>query len=107
MKPTGSSRTLAFRSAALGPFQLAAVSHVNSAVRPMVITTNRTSVQTVERTERIFVHSALSRLPARVWLAAGGTASTRAWAAGGLGFIGHSRRQRLPGSARGLPNASF
>ena len=82
--------TLAFRSAARGPFQLATVSHVNSAVRPSVITTNRVSVQTVERTERIFVHSALIRSRARVRRPAAGRGGTRAGAAGDCVVIGHS-----------------
>src|SRR5258708_14274879 len=87
MNPTGSSTTLASRSAACAPFQLDTVSHVNSAVRPRVSTTNRVSVQTVERTERTFVHSALSRLPARVWLPAAGTAGPPAGPPGGSGVI--------------------
>jgi hypothetical protein len=97
MKPTGSIRTRASRSAALGPFQLATVSHVNSAVRPREIATNRVRVQTVERTERIFVHSALIRSRARVPLLAAGMAGTRTGAAGDWVVIGHSRP---PGQAR-------
>ena len=61
MKPIGLAATVAFRSAACGPVQLATVSPVNSAVKPTVRTTNSSRVQTVDRTERIFVHSASMR----------------------------------------------
>ena len=77
---------------------LATVSHVNSAVRPRLITTKMISVQTVERTERIFVHSALSRSPARGRLPTAGTAGEGgrgggrgAGAAGDSVVIGHPR----------------
>ena len=61
MKFTGSATIVASRVAARGPFQLATVSQVNSAVKPTVTTTKTISVQIVERTERIFVHSRSSR----------------------------------------------
>src|SRR5262245_8668224 len=70
MKATGSAMIRRLRSSARGPFQLATISSVRPAVSPTVSTTNRISVQTVERTERIFVHSAASRPPNRTRRAA-------------------------------------
>src|ERR1700761_6225117 len=57
MKPTGSDRALASREAACGPYQCDSLSQAISAVKPIHTTTKTASVQTVERTERIFVHS--------------------------------------------------
>ncbi len=72
MKLTGSAMIVALRCAARGPVQLSTVSQVNSAVKPMVTTTKTMSVQIVERTERIFVHSLSSRWPKPARWAAGG-----------------------------------
>src|SRR6202167_3221702 len=58
MKPTGSEMTLMSRDAARGPYQCDSVSQAISAGSPTHTTQKITSVQTVERTERIFVHSA-------------------------------------------------
>ena len=78
MKFTGSAMIVALRVAARGPVQLATVSQVNSAVKPMVTTTKMISVQTVERTERIFVHSLSSSRPKPVARSAGGSGRERA-----------------------------
>ena len=67
MKPTGSDRALASRAAARGPYQFDSVSQAISAVKPTHTTTKMTSVQTVERTERILVHSARSRPAKPAW----------------------------------------
>jgi hypothetical protein len=82
MKPTGSARTLRFRAAARGPNQFDSVSQAISAVKPMHTTTKMTSVQTVERTERILVHSARSRPENPAWRPVAGSAGPRAGVTG-------------------------
>jgi hypothetical protein len=98
MKPTGSVRTRASRGPACGPFQLAAVSQVNSEVRPMVTTMKTITVQTVERTDRIFVHSEASR-----WLKpvprVGATAGALAGVTAEVVVIGCLPGPRSPDSA--------
>jgi len=71
---------VASRAAACGPFQCEAVSQLSSAVMPMLTTTNAASVQTVERTERIFVHSACIRFTNPAWPLAAGPDGPRAGA---------------------------
>jgi hypothetical protein len=48
---------------ACGPFQFATVTQVISAVNPTVMITNMISVQVVDRTDLIFVHSACMSRP--------------------------------------------
>jgi hypothetical protein len=105
MKPTGSEMALESRDAALGPYQCVSVSQAISAVKPTHTTTKMTSVQTVERTERIFVHSARNRPANPAWRPAAGSASPRVGVTGDVVVIGHSppRRSPDPGWARRIP----
>ena len=105
MKPTGSAMALASRAAALGPYQCDSVSQVISAVRPMHTTTKMTSVQTVERTERIFVHSARIRLVNLAWRPAAGPAGPRVGVTGDVVVIGPfpPRRSPHPSFVRRIP----
>ena len=91
MKPTGSEMALASRDAALGPYQCVSVSQAISAVKPTHTTTKMTSVQTVERTERIFVHSARNRPTNPAWRPAAGSAGPR------VGVTGVHCQTRLRG----------
>ena len=59
----GSPRSTRVPGRRRGPSSRDTVSHVNRAVSPRVTTTNSSSVQIVERTERILVHSASIRRP--------------------------------------------
>ena len=90
MKPTGFLITLASRAAACGPVQLDTVRKVNSSVNPTVRTTNSSSVQIVERTERILVHSASIRWPKPMRRPAGGSAARVAGAGGAADVIRHA-----------------
>ena len=105
MKPTGSAMALTSREAAFGPYQCVSVSQAISAVKPMHTTTKMISVQTVERTERIFVHSARSRLANPAWRPAAGSAGPRVGVTGDVVVIGPSppRRSPDPGRARRIP----
>ncbi len=77
---------------------------MNSTVKPMVTTTNAIRVQTVERTERILVHSETSRWPKPftppdgVGPRSGAPATGLAGAglAGAGAVTGRSRRARPP-----------
>ena len=63
MKPTGSATIVASLAGARGPVQCDTDSQLSRAVRPTVMITNSISVQTVDRTDRILVHSASMRRP--------------------------------------------
>src|SRR6185437_5966157 len=102
MKLTGSAEIVASLVTWLGPeFQLAEISDVSSTSKPTVTATNAISVQTVERTERILVHSEASRRPKPLTPPAG--AVPRAGALAGTGLVGagavtgRSRRAWRPG----------
>ena len=105
MKPTGSEMAVASRDAALGPYQCDSVSQAISAVKPMHTTTKMTSVQTVERTERILVHSARSRPANPAWRPAAGSSGPRVGVTGEVVVTGPSppRFSPDPGRARRIP----
>src|SRR6185437_10332899 len=92
-------------SAARGPFGLCTTSAVSRAVSPTVITTNSNRVHTVERTDRILVHSARSR-PANlspaplVWAADNTLTSAPGCAVAGSAVTGLSLSARGAGRSR-------
>src|SRR6185437_14177322 len=74
-------------------FQVVTTSAVMPAVSPTVSTTNRISVQTVERTDRILVHSALSS-PANLATGDRADPAVSLLPSGNTVIIGHSPSAR-------------